>query len=135
VSALRQKLLRLGHEATEVEAAIGRCLELGYLSDTDLASRMSRTLANSKLCSDRLVLRQMELAGISPALAESAFSNAQAAQEFPSEEERARVALRKKFRETNPACLPREKAIRFLISRGFEWDLISAVLGSESLES
>jgi regulatory protein len=134
VKALREKLKRLGYEPSDVEAAISRCLDLGYLSDAVLAGRMSRTLTSTKLYSDRLTLRHMEQAGVAPDLAQAAFSEAQASQEFPSEEERARTALRKKFRETNPARLPREKAIRFLLSRGFEWDLISSLLGSESLE-
>ena len=70
---LRRKLVRRGHPASEIEAAIGRLVELGYLDDRSFASGLVRrrgVVRGPLALSAELAARGVERALADAALAE-----------------------------------------------------------------
>lgn len=125
---LRQKLLRRGYPAQEVEQELARLRRVGLLSDLELA----RMVVRSKLESGqgrwalRVALRQR---GIEPNVGERAL-----AELSPEDEERALArALEKALRrfDKGEASHRRQKVVRYLLSRGF--GLAAALRATEFL--
>ncbi len=113
---LRRKLFRSGFPPDEIDTVIADCLKRGYLNDQLLAGDSAQML-NQRGCGARLIRQKLRQRGIAPETAAAA-AEANAANEEPA----ARMALEFKLRmlrgEKNPRK-KKEKAFRFLLSRGF----------------
>ncbi len=100
-----------GHTAQEIRAALERCAELGYLDDQRAALDLCKRLfAEGRSHHD--VQRRLEAKGFDPAVAQS----------VPHDDLAAAQQLMKSKRVRGV------KAARLLLSRGFEEDLVSALV-------
>lgn len=118
---LRRKLLDRGFEAGEVELALGRLQEMGYLNDAELAQRLALRLSERGWGRRRLrwYLRRH---GVPEEALQRALGG------LASEEELARRALRRRF-GTGP--FSSRRAASFLQRQGFDWTVIRRLLGDE----
>ena len=120
---VRQALERRGYPEDEIAAALERVRSLGYLDDRRVAeARARKGLLEGKSRAD--VQRRLEGQGIAKALAEAAVAEAALAQDQSDE-----AAARKLLATRKVTGL---KAARLLAARGFEEDLIRALVGIDS---
>jgi regulatory protein len=118
-----QALQARGYPDPEVAAALQRVRELGYLDDRRVAqARSRRFFAEGKSFAD--ARRRLEAQGIDPTLALACAEEAAAAAGHSDE-----AAARKLLAQRKLSGL---KAARLLASRGFEEELISALVGIDS---
>lgn len=116
---LEQALSSRGHAAAEIEQALRRVTELGYLNDARYAESKARAgLAEGRALAD--VQRRLEADGIGPQLAREAARAA--ADEAGHDELSAAKALLKKRRLTGA------RAARLLAARGFSEDVIEKLV-------
>jgi regulatory protein len=121
-AALRAALLSKGHPEEEVDAALERVRELGYLDDARVAqARARRELPEGRSRAD--VARRLVAHGVGADVAEQAAEDA--AHELGHDDEAAARALIARRRLTGV------KAARLLASRGFDEALIRRVTGLE----
>ncbi|MEW5737752.1 MAG: RecX family transcriptional regulator [Myxococcota bacterium] len=119
-AALKTALLSKGHSPEDVDAALLRAQQLGYLDDARVAAaRARKELPQGRSRAD--VARRLAAQGVSEDVAETAAE--EAAQELAHDDEAAARALIAKRRLTGV------KAARLLAARGFEEDLIRRVTG------
>jgi regulatory protein len=114
---LEQALLAKGHDAAEVEQALNRAQELGYLDDR----RYAETRARAALAEGRApgaIVHKLTAEGVDASLAEAAVS---AASEGYDPAEAARGLLKRRK-------LTGLKAARFLAGRGFPEDVVRSVV-------
>ncbi len=112
-------LLRRGHEAAEAQAAADRARELGYLDDRRVAERRAREDLAEGWCGAALVGR-LTAQGLDERTAQAAIDAALEAVGWS-----AAVAAR---RLVAARGLEGARGARFLASRGFDEDVITAVL-------
>lgn len=117
---LRAALLQKGHDESEVEAALTRVQQLGYLDDEKVAqARARRELAQGRSRAD--VTRRLAAHGVTEELATTA--TRAAAEEVGHDDEAAARALLAKRRLTGV------KAARLLAARGFDEALVRRLTG------
>lgn len=128
---LLEKLRRGGYADSEVRQAVEECRRRGYLNDALLAEDQSRFLSE-RGCGSRLIREKLRRRGVDPEVVDLAVG-----QSLESEAEALRTALEYKLRllgrESDPRR-KREKAFRFLISRGFSPELVINALDKTDLE-
>lgn len=81
---LRGRLQQRDYPEAEIDAALKRCLELGYLNDERFAARLAEQLVASGRATGPRLRLELKKRGIPPALAETAAGAAEAACDNPS---------------------------------------------------
>ena len=120
---LRRKLLRAGYPEIMVEPAVNECRRRGYINDELLASDCAEYLT-MRGTGRRMVKMKLIRRGIDRDLVDAAVADTDPEVEL----EAARVALAGKLRllsREKDWRKKKEKAFRFLISRGYTSDVIS----------
>ncbi len=125
---LHRKLTAAGHAPEEIEDALRRLSELGYLDDARFAEEYARQLSESGKVGRMAAVRKLLAAGIDRNTAETA-----AAQAFDGVDERARAEelIRRRFPQAADGSADvraRARAARFLAGRGFSGSVIAQVL-------
>jgi len=125
---LRHKLQSKGHADSDIDAAIERCQNLGYLDDLRLArNRVRSQLSQGKMTGRRLSvdLRQQ---GLTEQVASQAMEEATA--EFDQEEVLAELVARRfpNFCYLQANAGERRRVVQFLQRRGFPFDQIMTTL-------
>lgn len=119
VEGLRSALRARGYDEVELEAALARVQELGYLDDARHATlRAAQLLAQGKAQGE--VQRRLEAEGVGDGLAQAAVDE-EARRAGHSDEAAARALLIKRK-------LTGLKAARFLAGRGFDEELIARLV-------
>ncbi len=125
---IRQRLARREYDAAEVDAAIDRLKENRSLDDARVAAAIARTETGIRKRGRLRVRRQIEAAGISPALAQRTVDEL-----FDTLDADAllEAALQKRLRGRDRIEDQREYArlFRYLLVQGFESDRIRQALG------
>lgn len=124
---VRRRLERRGIAAGEIETALGRLEELGYLSDRAYARERAHALVESRRMGPASVVRRLSAEGIDESDAEAAVAEASANK---SERDLAAAALAGR-RPPVDAHSPREdrlRAARWLVGRGFSEEAARALL-------
>lgn len=125
---LAARLSQTGAPAPLVEQVLARCRELGYLNDAEFA----KVMVQGRLLRDGWgpwkVRAELSHRGVAEALIETALS--ETLQET-DEITLARRALRGHGQAPPPTGKERRKRQEFLARRGFDWDVITRLLGGE----
>ena len=126
---IRQRLLRKGYEADAVEEAIARLKAERALDDTRVAAAIARTETGIKRRGKLRVRRQIENAGIAPALARQAVDDLFGELDG---DELLQAALGRRLRGDRPIADDREfqRLYRYLTAQGFESDRILRALNA-----
>ena len=114
---LREKLLRRGYEAEEVDAVIVRLQERHYLDDEAACGRAFRRLYEESSMSVRQIGQKLYAKGYSPELIRASLPEDD--DRGAREREAARRALRSRFH----AAAPRAKMKQYLYRRGFSYGI------------
>ncbi len=126
---VRQRLARKGHAEEDVEAAIQRLKTERALDDARVADAIARTEITIKRHGRMRVRRQIESAGIAPALVKQAVDNA-----FGEVDDAAllQAALGRRLRGDRSITDQREfqRLYRYLTAQGFESDRILKALNA-----
>ena len=126
---VRQRLARKGHADEDVETAIQRLKAERALDDARVADAIARTEITIKRHGRMRVRRQIESAGIAPALVKQAVDNA-----FGEVDDTAllQAALGRRLRGNRSITDQREfqRLYRYLTAQGFESDRILAALNA-----
>lgn len=125
---LRRKLLQRGFDASHVEEAVLRCREYGYLNDAELSKRQAAAIAKERRLGDFAVTRKLESRGFSRDNIEKAVGDLNNNADVPSEDLRAKEAVAKRFHGRENEREMRDKVIRFLRARGFDWEIIQGII-------
>ena len=123
---LREKLARKEFPAAEIDAALEKVVELGFLSDERWLENWLRERAALRPAGKRQLLFLARRAGISEELFEKGWEAAEL-----EESQLARAAAESFLRRKGGA--DREKLARHLAGRGFGWGEIREVLGEQGL--
>ena len=127
---LRQRLARRDFPGDEIDAAIARLRQDGSLDDARVAGAIARTQLTLKRRGRLRVRREIEAAGIAPALAERALDEAYAEVDADA---LLGAAIDRRL-GTNSAAngLDDERVVarlfRYLVAQGFEHDRVLAAL-------
>ena len=123
---LGRKLYQRGFSSTAVSFAISECERLGLLNDEGFASDFAEELRGKGYGAGK-IRNALALKGVERGIIEQAALKTDREEEYS----RAEIALEKKLRtlknETD-ARKRKEKAYRFLVSRGFSSDIASELL-------
>lgn len=124
---VRDRLLRKGHEAGDVDAAVERLRAGRAIDDARVAEAIAHTATAVHRRGRLRVKRQIEEAGIAPATARQAVDNVF---EAISDEELLESALAKRLRGRDRIADETEfrRLFRHLIGQGFEPDRVLAAL-------
>ncbi|MHB8417715.1 MAG: regulatory protein RecX [Myxococcales bacterium] len=118
---LRERLLAAGHSPEEVEAALARAVELGYLDDCAFARARAEALLGRYAAP--AVERKLAADGVSAELARETLAELQA-----DDASLARTLLERRFGSEPLAGTLAARAARFLAGRGFGEELIERLL-------
>ena len=114
---VRQRLASRGVDAQDIEGALERLRELGYVDDADFAAAVIRARTQRRARGRRLVAEELQAKGVSEDVAESVL-NASYGDELavarPVAERQARRLQGRGFAEF------RQRLGAFLVRRGFE---------------
>jgi regulatory protein len=121
-AGLAQRLQDAGHAPAEVEAALARVTELGYLDDGAFARSQAEALL-ARFSPQAVEIKLVGL-GLSPELAAEAVAALQA-----DEPALARSILERRFGKGPLEGKAAVKAARFLLGRGFDEDLVEKLVG------
>ncbi|MDP3559244.1 MAG: regulatory protein RecX [Legionellaceae bacterium] len=119
VQELRTKLLQKGHEPTEIEAALTRCIQAGYQSDQRYAEQLCRARFMQGYGPLRVV-QELHYQGVSPEVVQTVLASD--TWDWVSQ---ARIVCERKSKKDS--FLQR----RLLWQRGFPAQMIDAALKSE----
>ena len=115
-----------------IDKVVGQFLQLGLIDDREFARAFVRDARLRKPSGRRLLMQQMRLRGVPPAIIQETLAEAVSAED---EQEAALSAARKVARRYRPAGhspLDRKKQqqrmAQFLARRGFSWSAIAPVL-------
>ncbi|HTM05000.1 MAG TPA: RecX family transcriptional regulator [Vicinamibacterales bacterium] len=126
---VRQRLMRRGHEASDIDAAVTRLREERALDDRRVAEAIARTETRVRGRGRLRVKRQIEAAGIAPGLAEQAVDAV-----FADVDDDALLAAalerRLRGRDRIEDDRERQRLYRYLVTQGFESDKVLALLRS-----
>lgn len=132
---LRQRLLDKGFDPAAIEAALQRCLELGYLDDARYALNRATSLMNQGRAVGKRILLDLRQHGVSE---ETATRALQRAREACDEDQLLAKLLQRRFADFNYDSAPakeRRRVVHFLQRRGFTIDRIMAQLTRKGLET
>ncbi|MEO8258303.1 MAG: RecX family transcriptional regulator [Acidobacteriota bacterium] len=128
---IRQRLKRREHDPDAIDAAVAGLGEERAIDDVRVAAAIARTQTSIKRRGRRRVRRQIEQAGVLPAVARQAVDEV-----FGALDEAALLdaALGKRLRgrETIADDAEFRRLFRFLIGQGFEPDRVMAALNQRS---
>ena len=119
-AALSRRLVAKGYQPATADRTVARCRELGYVSDERLAADRARVL-RARGAGSLKIAADLAARGLPEAVVEAAVANSRGDE---SEAAWARRALARAGVSTRP------RAWRLLVSRGFDPDVVSAVLGA-----
>jgi regulatory protein len=124
---VRQRLARRDYEPEAIDAAIDRLKENRSLDDARVAGAIARTETGIRKRGKLRVRRQIEAAGISPAIAQRAVDEVF---EALDPDALLTAALQRRLRGRDSIADQREFArlYRYLLGQGFESDRVVAVL-------
>jgi len=134
-SELRQRLTDKGFDPVRIEAALKRCLELGYLDDARYALNRATGLMRQGRAVGKRVLLDLRQHGVNEEIANRAL---QLAREVCDEEQLLASLLERRFANFNYDSAPakeRRRVVHFLQRRGFTIDRIMAQLTRRGLET
>ncbi len=123
-SELRQRLIDKGFEQNRIEAALQRCLDLGYLDDARYALNRATSLMNLGRAVGPKILMDLRQHGVKD---ETACRALQEAREACDEEQVLTSLLERRFSNFNYSTAPakeRRRVVHFLQRRGFSIDRI-----------
>jgi regulatory protein len=128
-SQIRQRLVRKGHTEEEIEAAVTRLKDERAIDDTRVAEAIARTETGLKRRGKLRVRRQIEQAGIAPAVARQALD---LVFEDLDDDALMQAALGRRLRGDRLIADDREfqRLYRYLAAQGFESDRILKVLNA-----
>ncbi len=126
---VRQRLARKGHSEDDIEAAVQRLKQERAIDDTRVAEAIARTETGIKRRGKLRVRRQIENAGIAPAVARQALD---ATFEHLDDDALLQSALGRRLRGDRPIEDDREfqRLYRYLSAQGFESDRILRALNA-----
>ena len=127
-SKLREKLCKLHYPAAEIDEVLNKCRDYGFVNDNMLAEEFAKS-QSSRGRGSRRIANELYRHGLTGEAAEKALELV-----APNDEESAAEALRSKlssWKNEPDWRKKREKAFRFLASRGFPLDVIYTVLDNE----
>jgi len=122
---LRRALLSRDYPGGEVESAVARVRELGYLDDSEVARARARSLLG-RSAAPRLAARRLEAQGIDPALARAAVLGEAGEEGEAGLLERA-VQRRVKGRKLDEK--EKQRVFRSLVQKGFSPSAVARKLG------
>ena len=122
---LRRLLVSRQYPAAEVEAAVARVRELGYLDDGEVARNRARSLLGRSVA-PRLAARRLEAQGIAPAQARKAVDG-EAGEEGEAGLLTRALERRVKGRALNES--EKQKVFRSLVQKGFRPSDVARRLG------
>lgn len=125
---LRLKLVKRKYPDSEIDLALRRCQEFGYINDERYAEKLIRYLLQAKKFSNWVIKKNLEQRGIDCNIIDEVFARMHLTETVTSEEQRLQELLSKKFPDGIKDERIRQKAIRFLASRGYGWELIEKVI-------
>lgn len=120
------KLIRRQVPAAAAAAAVAECKRLGYLNDGQLAEDTA-SLMSDRGYGPRRMQQQLRQKGVNSELIASALGNEEL-DHISSAREAANYKLRLLSRE-NDSRKKRDKLYRFLLGRGFPFEVIKTVVG------
>lgn len=119
-------LERRGTSPEIVVETLGALARHRYLDDDALAARRAEELLLRRGCGRLRVAHELTRRGLTDSVVGAAIT---AVLEGTSEEDLARAALRRRFRDALPATpADRARAYRFLVGRGHPAEIVSAML-------
>jgi regulatory protein len=120
-----------GYSATETEAALARCRDLGYLDDSHFAQQRALALLRNGRAVGRRARLDLRHRGIDAELATAAVAAAES-EHPPHELLRAQLARRyPHFDYATADAASRRRIINFFLRRGFELSLVLNILHAE----
>jgi regulatory protein len=125
---IRQRLARREHAADAIDHAVARLREERAIDDVRTAEAIARTQVSIKRRGKLRVRRQIEQAGIQPAIARRAVDEVFAALD-PDALLEASLAKRLRGRKRIAGEAELGRLYRYLIGQGFEPDRVMAALG------
>jgi regulatory protein len=128
-SQVRQRLVRKGHTEEDIDAAVKRLKDERAIDDARVAEAIARTETAIKRRGKLRVRRQIEQAGIAPAVARQALDSVF---EDLDDDALLQAALGRRLRGDRPIADDREfqRLYRYLAAQGFESDRILKVLNA-----
>jgi regulatory protein len=126
LSSSQQQLPTAKNYESQIKAVLARLKELKYLDDTSYTRDYISNRIDLRPRGKFLLKRELKNKGIHPELAERLVEESEV-----DEEELAWNLLQKKLKQLErfPKIKQKEKAMRFLASRGFKIDAIYKVIG------
>jgi len=125
------RLLDKGYSAGDVDAALVRCRELGYLDDAHFAQQRALALLRNGRAVGRRARLDLAHRGIDAELAAAAVAAAES-EHPPGELLRAQLARRyPHFDYDNADVASRRRIINFFLRRGFDLSLVLTTLQTE----
>lgn len=128
---LADRLRRKGYSAEEVNAAVERCRELGYLDDQRFARQRARNLLASGRAVGPRLLAELKQQGVAEDLAQTAAT--EAADEIDPDRVLSQL-LRKRFADFRYAEADdrqRRRVIQYFMRRGFSLSRVLSLLKEE----
>ena len=126
---VRQRLARRGYESTDIDDAVTRLREERAIDDARVAEAIARTETSLRRRGKVRVRMQIERAGIAKSIARQATDDV-----FDGIDDEAQIelALKKRLRGRATIADDREfqRLYRFLVTQGFETDLVMKTLRS-----
>ena len=128
-SQVRQRLVRKGHTQEDIDAAVTRLKDERAIDDSRVAEAIARTETGIKRRGKLRVRRQIEQAGIAPAVAKQALDSVF---EDVDDEALLEAALGRRLRGDKLIADDREfqRLYRYLAAQGFESDRILKALNA-----
>jgi regulatory protein len=128
---LRGRLLDKGYNAADVDAALVRCRDLGYLNDAHFAQQRALALLRNGRAIGRRARLDLRQRGITPELAAAAVAAAES-EHPPQELLRTQLARRyPHFDYASADAASRRRVVNFFLRRGFELSLVLTTLHAE----
>ncbi|OGV51537.1 MAG: hypothetical protein A2017_01840 [Lentisphaerae bacterium GWF2_44_16] len=128
---LGRKLYQRGFSSGTISFVIAECERLGFLNDEDFASDYAEELRNKGYGAGK-VRNSLAQKGIDRGIIDEEIAGTEKDDEYS----RAETALEKKLRtlkNEKDIRKRKEKAYRFLISRGFSGEIVSELLRKETI--
>ncbi|MGC8594972.1 MAG: regulatory protein RecX [Candidatus Kryptoniota bacterium] len=126
-SELSRRLAQKGFDRTTIGKVIERLSQLGLINDEEFAKAFVNAGSTGKLLGKRSLIRKLREKGIDRETAEKALG------EFANDEKQMTIAIeaaKKKLDRLSGEGIERKikKLSTFLISRGFEWEIVKKVI-------
>jgi len=129
---LRRKLMQRGFASDKIDAALGRCRELGYLDDQRFAEQTARNLVNSGRAVGRRLQLELKKRGIDSTMAEQASTTAIANVDRGALISELAARRYPGFNYTQADDGQRRRVVNFFLRRGFSLgDILSVLKNSE----